>query len=126
MVRTKAGSRTKTDVALMYFSDLVRPEILRQAKRQLERLRTDSILDCGSLEQLLEKRQFSPFPQLQMTERPDKAAAALLEGRVVLVVDNTPFVILLPVTLNLFFQAAVLCGMWQLLWQWHCRGCIWR
>lgn len=41
-----------------------------------------------------------------MTERPDKAAAALLEGRVVLVVDNTPFVILLPVTLNLFFQAA--------------------
>ena len=106
VVRTKAGSRTKTDVALMYFSDLVRPEILRQAKRQLERLRTDSILDCGSLEQLLEKRQFSPFPQLQMTERPDKAAAALLEGRVVLVVDNTPFVILLPVTLNLFFQAA--------------------
>ena len=106
VVRTKAGSRTKTDVALMYFSDLVRPEILRQAKRQLERLRTDGILDCGSLEQLLEKRQFSPFPQLQMTERPDKAAAALLEGRVVLVVDNTPFVILLPVTLNLFFQAA--------------------
>lgn len=62
VVRTKAGSRTKTDVALMYFSDLVRPEILRQAKRQLERLRTDGILDCGSLEQLLEKRQFSPFP----------------------------------------------------------------
>lgn len=106
VVRTKAGSRTKTDVALMYFSDLVRPEILRQAKRQLERLRTDSILDCGSLEQLLEKRQFSPFPQLQMTERPDKAAAALLEGRVVLVVDNSPVVLILPAVFACFFQAS--------------------
>lgn len=106
VVLCSVGNRGKTDIGLMYFADLVRPEILSQVRKQLETLHTETILDSGYLEQLLEKRQFSPFPQLQMTERPDKAAAALLEGRIVLVVDNTPFVILLPVTLNLFFQAA--------------------
>ena len=104
--RAQAGKRGKTDLAVMYLEDLVRPEILRQVKRQISSLRLSAVLDSGYLEQFLEKRKFSPFPQIQMTERPDKAAAALMEGRVVVVVDNTPFVLLLPVTLNLFFQAA--------------------
>lgn len=104
--RAQAGKRGKTDLAVMYLEDLVRPEILRQVKRQISSLRLSAVLDSGYLEQFLEKRKFSPFPQIQMTERPDKAAAALMEGRIVVVVDNTPFVLLLPVTLNLFFQAA--------------------
>ena len=104
--RKKAGKRTKTDIALMYMEDLVRPEILRKVEQQLDRMDVDGLLDSGSLEQLLEHRQYSPFPQLQMTERPDKTASALLEGRVVLLADNTPYAILLPATLNTFFQAA--------------------
>lgn len=54
----------------------------------------------------MEKRYSSPFPQLQLTERPDKAASAIYEGRVAVVVDNSPFVILVPSTLNIFFQSA--------------------
>ncbi|MBO5329184.1 MAG: spore germination protein [Anaerotignum sp.] len=104
--RKKAGRRTKTDIALMYMEDLVRPEILSQVEKQLDNMDIDGLLDSGSAEQLLERRQFSPFPQLQMTERPDKTASALLEGRVVLLADNTPYAILLPATLNTFFQAA--------------------
>ena len=104
--RKKAGRRSRTDVALMYMEDLVRPEVLRQVERQLDALSMEGVLDSGSVEQMLEKRKFSPFPQLQMTERPDKTAAALLEGRVVLLADNTPYAILLPATLNTFFQAA--------------------
>ncbi|WP_458407049.1 spore germination protein [Anaerotignum sp.] len=104
--RKKAGRRTKTDIALMYMEDLVRPEILSQVEAQLDNMDIDGLLDSGSAEQLLERRQFSPFPQLQMTERPDKTASALLEGRVVLLADNTPYAILLPATLNTFFQAA--------------------
>ena len=104
--RKKAGKRTKTDIALMYMEDLVRPEILRRVEQQLDGMDVDSLLDSGGLEQLLEHRQYSPFPQLQMTERPDKTASALLEGRVVLLADNTPYAILLPATLNTFFQAA--------------------
>ena len=104
--RKKAGNRTKADIALMYMEDLVRPELLRKIEQQLDNMNLDGILDSGSLEQLLEQRQYSPFPQLQMTERPDKTASALLEGRVVLLMDNTPYAILLPATWNTFFQAA--------------------
>ncbi len=104
--RKKAGERSRTDIALLYMEDLVRPEILQRIEGQLEKMNLDAILDSGYGEQLLEKRQFSPFPQLQMTERPDKTASALLEGRIVLLMDNTPYAILLPATLNTFFQAA--------------------
>ncbi len=104
--RKKAGRRTKTDIALMYMDDLVRPEILQQVEQQLDGMEIEQLLDGGALEQLLEKRQYSPFPQLQMTERPDKTAAALLEGRIILLADNTPYAVLLPSTLNTFFQAA--------------------
>lgn len=104
--RKKVGRRTKTDIALMYMEDLVRPEVLSQVECQLDEMNIESLLDSGSAEQLLERRKYSPFPQLQMTERPDKTAAALLEGRVVLLADNTPYAILLPATLNTFFQAA--------------------
>lgn len=104
--RKKIGTRSKTDVALMYIEDLVRPETLKMIEKQLDTINLDAVLDSGYVEQLLEKRWVSPFPQLQMTERPDKASSALLEGRIVLVIDNTPVVVMLPVTLNVFFQAA--------------------
>ena len=104
--RKKAGRRSRTDIALMYMEDVVRPEFLRQVEQQLDNMDLDAVLDSGGMEQLLERRQFSPFPQLQMTERPDKTASALLEGRVALLVDNTPYAILLPATLNTFLQAA--------------------
>ena len=104
--RKKVGRRSKTDVALLYMEDLVRPELLQKIERQVDRLDLDHLPDSGYAEQLLEKRQYSPFPQLQMTERPDKTSSALLEGRVALLPDNTPYAILLPATLNTFFQAA--------------------
>ena len=104
--RKKAGNRSRTDIALMYMDDLVRPEILRKVEQQLDQLDVEAVFDSGGVEQLLEHRPYSPFPQLQMTERPDKTAAALLEGRIALLVDNTPYAILLPTTLNTFFQAA--------------------
>ena len=104
--RKKAGKRSKTDIGLMYMEDLVRPELLQKIETQIDRMDLDHLPDSGYAEQLLEQRQFSPFPQLQMTERPDKTASALLEGRVALLVDNTPYAILLPATLNTFFQAA--------------------
>lgn len=100
------GRRSKTDIALMYMEDLVRPEVLAEIRHRLERIDIDGILDSGVVEQLAEKAWYSPFPQFQTTERPDKAAASILEGRIVLVVDNSPMVLLLPTTFNCFFQAA--------------------
>ncbi len=104
--RKKLGQRSKTDMAILYMEDLVRPMLLKRIEKQVDALDLDHLPDSGYAEQLLEARQYSPFPQLQMTERPDKTSAALLEGRVALLPDNTPYAILLPSTLNTFFQAA--------------------
>lgn len=104
--RTKVGQRSKTDVAIMYMEDIVRKEVLQEVENKINAIDIDVILDSGYIDQLLENSWLSPFPQLQMTERPDKAASALLEGRIVLVIDNTPFVVMVPATLNVFFQAA--------------------
>ena len=90
----------------MYLTDLVRPAILEEVERRLKSIDVDSILDSGYVEQYIEDSWKSPFPQVQMTERPDKAAASILEGRIVIIVDNSPFVLIVPVTLNSFFQAS--------------------
>ncbi|MCI6859024.1 MAG: spore germination protein [Eubacterium sp.] len=105
MEHTMVGERSRTDLAIVYMEDLVRPELLSGVKKQIDELSFDGIFDGGMVEQLLEENPWTPFPQFQNTERPDKAASGLLEGRIVLVVDNSPCVLLLPVTYQMFFQA---------------------
>ena len=100
------GVRTKTVYGLMYMEDLVEQSLLDSVKDKLKSFEIDGIFDSGMLVHLLEDKWYSPFPQVQTTERPDKAASAILEGRVVLLVDNSPEVIILPATFNSFFQAA--------------------
>lgn len=102
----KAGRRTKTDIALMYIKDLVRPKVLNDALERLNNIDIDGILDIGYIEQLIEDNWMSPFPQCQVTERPDKASAAILEGRIVIIADNSPFVLIIPATMNTFFQSS--------------------
>lgn len=100
------GRRSKTDIALMYFEDIVRPSVLKEAERRLNAIDIDGIIDSGYIEQLIEESWLSPFPQVQFTERPDKVAAELLEGRIAIIVDNSPFVILIPTVLASFYQAS--------------------
>jgi spore germination protein len=100
------GTRSRTDVGLMYLDDIVRPQILTEIEERLGYFNIDSVLESGTLEQLIETEWYSPFPQTQVTQRPDKAASAILEGRVVIIVDNTPFALILPTTINCFFQSA--------------------
>lgn len=102
----RIGTKSKTDIALMYLADIVRPEILEEALNRINNINIDAIFDVGYIEQLIEDDWISPFPQCAVTERPDKAAAAILEGRIVIVVDNSPFVLMIPATFNTFFQSA--------------------
>lgn len=100
------GRRSQTDIALMYIKDIVREDILKEAIKRLKKIDIDAILDSGYIEQFIEDDWLSPFPQVQMTERPDKVAAAILEGRIAIVVDNSPFVILIPTVLASFYQSS--------------------
>lgn len=100
------GTRSRTDVVIMYIEDIVRPELVKEVETRLNKYVIDAILDSGYIEQLIEDSWKSPFPQTQATERPDKFAASLLEGKVGILVDTSPFGIIVPATLNAFYQAS--------------------
>jgi spore germination protein len=109
------GERSRTNVAICYVDGLVRRAWLSQLEERLNAYDVDAVYDSGMIEQLLEPEWKSVFPQFQHTQRPDKAASALLEGRVVMVVDNSPDVLILPATMNTFFQSAD---------DYYCRHCV--
>lgn len=101
-----AGKRTHTNVDLVYLKDLIHPEVLEEIEKRLQEFEIDGTLDSGIIEQLTEKKKYSPFPQFQTTQRPDRAAMAILEGRIVLLSDNSPVALILPATYNSFIQTS--------------------
>jgi spore germination protein len=102
----KVGIRSRTDITIAYISGIAKEPLIDEIKKRIDSFVIDGIFDIGMLEQLTETAWYSPFPQCQSTERPDKTASALLEGRVAVLVDNSPMALILPVTINSFFQAS--------------------
>lgn len=100
------GNRSKTDVAVIYIEDLVNKKVLDAVQKRLNNIDIDAVLESSYIEELIEDDNFSPFPQLENTERPDAAASALLEGRVVIAVDNTPTVLMAPAIFTAFMQSS--------------------
>ena len=98
MEMTEAGQASRTDIALCYMSDRVDKELLNNLKKRIENLQLDDLrMNQQSLAEALFKRKwFNPFPKFKYTERPDTAAACLLEGKVVILVDNSPSAMILP------------------------------
>lgn len=74
------GSKTKTDINLAYLKGTVKDGLVKEVKSRLSKIKVDSILESGYIEELIEDAPLSPFPTIQSTERPDKVAAAILEG----------------------------------------------
>lgn len=102
----KVGRRSQTDVALLYIDDIVDPNLLIEVKRRILDVNIDAILDSSILEHLIEDSYLSPFPQIENTERPDSVAASILEGRIALIVDNSPFALVIPATLGTLLQSS--------------------
>jgi spore germination protein len=102
----KIGQRSKTDIAVLYIEETVNKSVLKTVKERLDQINIDAILESGYIEQLIEDQWLSPFPQIQHTQRPDVVAAALYEGRVAIIVDNTPYALLVPTTAVAFLQAS--------------------
>lgn len=101
----RVGRRTNTDVAICYIRDVTNPKLVDEIRRRIQGIDIDGVLETGYIEQIIEDNHFSPFPQIQNTERADRAVANLLEGRVVVLVDGTPFCLILPSVFNQFYQA---------------------
>ena len=98
------GEESNTLLSLVYMENLAYPSLLEEIRQRLGQVCIDGIMDSGMVEQLTEDVWYSPFPQFQTTERPDRAAAALLEGRILVLCDNTPVGLLLPTTMNSLLQ----------------------
>lgn len=103
---TPIGEYSNTMCAMVYVDGLVYPPILENLEKRMESFEIDGVLDGGVIEHLTADLKYSPFPQYQTTERPDRAAMAVLEGRVVLVCDNSPEALILPATCNSLFQTS--------------------
>ncbi|UHA76035.1 spore germination protein [Paenibacillus sp. 481] len=98
------GERNRKKVALFYIKDIAEPDLVEEVKRRIDTIQADDIPETGYIEQWIEDNYLSPFPQLQNTERPDRVIAALLEGRVAIMVDGSPFALIAPVTFNMMLQ----------------------
>ncbi|MDQ0058543.1 spore germination protein [Paenibacillus harenae] len=98
------GQRTKSKVAICYMDGITNPALVKDVNSRLSKIHIDGILDSGYLEQFIEDNHFSPFPQVQYTERPDKIVANLLEGRVAILVDGSPLALVVPTVFNQFYQ----------------------
>lgn len=100
------GRRSRTRVSVLHIDGIADPEIVGDVINRLERIDIDGVLTSGTVEEFLTKPGGLLFPLIQATERPDKTSAGLLEGQVAVIIDHSPFVLLLPVTLFSLFQAA--------------------
>ena len=100
------GVRSHTSIDLVYMKDLAYPDVITEVKKRLQQFEIDGILDSGVLEQLAEEKWYSPFPQFQTTQRPDRATNAILEGRVILLCDNSPVALILPTDFNSFLKTS--------------------
>lgn len=94
----KIGSLTKTDIIIAYINGVVNPKLVEEVRKRLNRIETDGILESNMIEEFIEDNPYSPVPQILHTERPDSATSQLLEGRVVIMVDGTPNVLVMPTT----------------------------
>ncbi|HHY46259.1 MAG TPA: spore germination protein, partial [Firmicutes bacterium] len=99
------GRISKTNVAIAYISGLANDKIVQEVRNRLSRIDVDSIQESGHIEEYIEDAPFSPFPTILRTERPDRVTGALLEGRVALITDGTPFILIVPATFTMFLSA---------------------
>jgi spore germination protein KA len=106
METMRIGRVTKTDVSIMFINGIANEKVVQEVRTRLQRIDIDGILESGNIEELIQDVTYTPFPTMFHTERPDAVAGGLLEGRVAILVDGTPFVLTVPALFAQFFQAS--------------------
>lgn len=99
-----SGRSTHTRIAMVYMQDLANPELVREVERRMDLITSDMVLSPGFIQEFTEDNPYSPFPQHLNTERPDRAAANLMEGRVLMMAEGDPTALIVPATFFSFYQ----------------------
>lgn len=102
----RIGRISQTEVAIMHINGIASEKIVQEVRTRLARIDIDAILESGYIEELIQDSTISPFPTIYNTERPDVIAAELLEGKVAILVDGTPIVLIVPALFISFFHSA--------------------
>ncbi|MEH7306196.1 spore germination protein [Neobacillus drentensis] len=100
------GEMTKTDVAIMYINGIANDKVVQEVHERLDRIDIDGILESGYIEELIQDTTYSPFPTIYYSERPDVISAELLEGKVAILVDGSPNVLIVPALFVSFLHVA--------------------
>lgn len=93
------GTRSKRKIVIAYIKDIVNPGILEEVKQRLLNIKAEFIVDSSYIERQIQDSSWSPFPQIEVTLKPDVVESALIQGRVAILVDNSPDVLLAPTTI---------------------------
>lgn len=101
MEMLQAGSSSKTDIVLCYMDDRVDQKFLKEIRTRIQNLKVEALtMNQESLVECLYRRKWlNPFPKVKYSERPDTAAASVLEGKIAVLVDNSPAAVILPVSI---------------------------
>lgn len=102
----KIGRRTKTKVSLIYIKDIADSKNIKMVKKHLNNIDIDGIIDSGYIRDYLETKQKSSFPKMISSERPDLTCQNLLNGKIVILVENSPIALILPATLDDFLKSS--------------------
>ncbi|MEG0826227.1 MAG: spore germination protein [Bacilli bacterium] len=101
----KVGRRTQTKVAIIYLNDVVNLDKIKQIEEKLKQINIDGIIDSGYIRELIIKNNKSSFPKMISSERPDVACISLLNGKIVMMIENSPFVLIIPGLFIDFFHS---------------------
>lgn len=100
----KLGRCTKTKIGIMYISNIAKKEIVNTIKAKLDKIDIDGIINSNQIIELLIQKRKSDFPTIISTEKPDIVCNFLLQGRIALIIENSPFVLILPAFLTDFIN----------------------
>ena len=102
---TRVGKRSKTKVAIGYIKDIADEKKVKKLLNRLNKINIDGIVDSSYLRELIIENKPSILPQVISTERPDNVVMSLLDGKIAIIVENTPYVLLVPSVLSDFFKS---------------------
>lgn len=106
IVKVRGGGESQSEIAYGYIEGIADPEMIKEFQRRMELAQRLEVLETSFIEQLIEDSTLSPFPQHRYTERPDTAVGALLDGKIIVLVQGTGSILLCPGKFSEFFQSS--------------------
>lgn len=103
--RFSIGNLTATNVSMLYLKGIANERTIQELRQRMNAIQEDGILETGTIERHVQDQHLTPFPTLYNTERPDDVVGHLMDGRIAVLVDGTPFALIGPITFFHFFQS---------------------